>query len=421
MAAGRAIMRDLEIDNAIVHGKTYADERIYHAIFNRLRREDPVHWTEPEHVRPFWTVAKHADIIEIERQNDRFLNDPRLTIASIEDEERVKQFTGGSHHLVRSLVSMDNPDHAAYRGLAQDWFMPKSLAAFEPRINELAKEFVDKLAEFGGECDFARDIAIWYPLRVIMLIMGIPLEDEPRMLKLTQELFGARDPDNQRSDSPTAIMETVADFFRYFRALTADRQRHPRNDISSIIANAKIDGKPMREFEQVSYYVIIATAGHDTTSSSTAGGMLALIQNPDEFRKLKANPELVPAAVDEMIRWVTPVKHFFRTATIDYELRGRRIKPGDFLLMCYPSGNRDEEVFDDPFAFRVDRSPNRHLAFGYGAHLCLGQYLAKIEMRALYRELIARVAAVELAGAPAWTEANFVSGLKRLPIRYRMG
>jgi cytochrome P450 len=413
-------MQDAELDNAIVSGKTYADETTYHAIFSRLRREDPVHWTMPERVRPFWTISKHADIMEIERQNERFINDPRIAIASIEDEERVKKFTGGSHHLLRSLVSMDNPDHRAYRGLAQDWFMPKKLSGFEARINALATEFVDKLVALGGACDFAQDIAIWYPLRVIMLIMGIPLEDEARMLKLTQELFGGRDPDTRRSEVPGAIMEPVADFYKYFAGITADRRQNPKDDISSIIANAKIDGKLMGELEAMSYYIIVATAGHDTTSSSTAGGLLALMQNPAELAKLKANPELIGPAVDEMIRWVTPVKHFFRTATDDYELRGRKIKPGEALLMCYPSGNRDEDVFEDPFAFKVDRSPNRHLAFGYGAHLCLGQYLAKIEMRAFYKEFLARVAHVELAGTPAWTEAAFVNGLKRLPIRYRM-
>lgn len=419
-------MNDGSIDNAIVDPKTYADEGAYHALFARLRREDPVRWTAPDNVRPFWTVSRHADIMEIERQNDRFRNEPRLTLASIEDEERVKQFTGGSHLLLRTLVNMDNPDHRAFRAITQSWFMPRRLAQLDERLHQLARASVDRMEALGGECDFVRDIAVWYPLRVIMTILGIPAEDEPRMLKLTQEIFGARDPEMRRAmeQDPArkklAVIETVKDFFAYFAAVTADRRRNPRDDVASVIANAQIDGKPINDFEAMSYYVIIATAGHDTTSSSTAGGLLALIENPDQLDRLRRDPGLIPSAIDEMFRWVTPVKHFFRTATEDYELRGRKIRAGDSLMMCYPSGNRDEEVFEDPFAFRIDRQPNRHLAFGYGAHLCLGQHLAKAEMRVLYRELLSRLEHVELAGPPAWVEASFVSGLKRLPIRYRL-
>ncbi len=413
-------MNDLGVDNAIVSGKTYADESVYHPLFAKLRRADPVHWTAPEGVRPFWTVTRHADIMEIERQAQRFINDPRLVIQTIEAEERTKKFTGGRHILFRSLVNMDNPDHRAYRALSQEWFMPRKLATLEAQINTLAREFVDKMVALGGTCNFAGDIASWYSLRVIMLILGIPLEDEGRILKLTQELFGASDPDKQRSTSADAVIETVKEFSQYFAAVTADRRKQPRDDISSVIANAQIDGKPIGQLEAMSYYVIVATAGHDTTSSSTAGGLLALVQHPDQLAKLKADPGLMPSAVDEMIRWTTPVKHFFRTATEDYELRGRKIKAGDALMMCYPSANRDEDVFDEPFAFKVDRSPNRHLAFGYGPHLCLGQYLAKIEMRVFFKELLSRLEEIELAGTPTWVESSFVNGLKNLPIRYEV-
>ena len=170
----------------------------------------------------------------------------------------------------------------------------------------------------------------------------------------------------------------------------------------------------------MSYYVIIATAGHDTTSSSTAGGILALTENPEEFSKLKNNPDLMTSAVEETIRWVTPVKNFFRTATEDYHLKERKIKKDDSILLCYPSGNRDEDVFEDPFEFRVDRTPNRHLAFGYGAHLCLGKYLAKIEMEIFYEELFKKIDKIELNGDPEWVKASFVSGLKSLPIKYTL-
>ncbi len=409
----------LGIDQAIINPKVYADAAAHDALFTQLRRESPVHWTDPGYVRPFWAVTRHADIRDIERQNERFINDPRLVLTSIADEERVKKLTGGSHLLLRSLVNMDNPDHRTYRSLTQPWFMPPNLKKLEADLGVLAREFVDRMEAMDGECDFSSDIAIWYPLRVIMMILGVPREDEAFMLKLTQEIFGARDPDMRRGGE-AEVSATVQDFFRYFAAIIADRRKNPKDDVASVIANAQINGQPISEFEALSYYVIIATAGHDTTSSTTAGGLLALMQNPDELAKLRARPDLLRLAIEEMFRWVTPVKHFFRTATEDYELRGQKIKSGDSLMMCYASGNRDEEVFEDPFAFKIDRTPNPHVAFGYGVHLCLGQHLAKMEIRALYQELLSRLDHVELAGEPAWVEATFVSGLKRLPIRYRM-
>ncbi len=414
-------MTDKSIDNAIVDPKVYASVDGFHELFAKLRKEEPVRWTEPDGYRPFWTVSKHADIMEVERQNDKFLNDPRLTLQTIETEEQVREFTGGSDKLIRSLVDMDNPDHRNYRGLTQAWFMPPNLKAIASRVDALAEKYVDRLEQKGGECDFVSDVAVWYPLRVIMTVLGVPEEDEPIMLKLTQELFGATDPDMKRSEESTITVNTVTEFFNYFTAITEDRRANPKDDVASVIANATIDGKPIGHVEAMGYYIIVATAGHDTTSSTAAGGLLALMQNPDQFAKLKSDPDrYLPGAIDEMIRWTTPVKHFFRTAAEDYELRGQKIRKGDNLLMCYWSANRDEDVFDDPFTFDIERSPNKHLAFGYGAHLCLGQHLAKMEIKALYKELLARLDHIELAGDPAWVEASFVSGLKRLPVRYSM-
>lgn len=408
-----------KLSNDLVQPEAMADDERIHATFVTLRAESPVHWTEVEGWRPFWSVTKHADIIEIEKQNDRFINDPRLTIQSIETEKSVEEFTGGQK-LLRSLVDMDNPDHRKYRGLTQSWFMGPNIRKLEGAFADLAKRTIDKLTENGleGEIDFVNDIAVWYPLRGIMQILGVPAEDEALMLKLTQELFGATDPDMVRENA--ADFQTITEFFNYFNAMTADRRANPKDDVATVIANAEIDGQLIGELEAVSYYVIVATAGHDTTSSSTAGGLLALIENPDQLRKLKSDLSLLPNAIDEMIRWVTPVKHFFRTATEDYELRGQKIKAGDNLAMWYPSGNRDEDVFGDPFVFNIERNPNPHLAFGYGAHHCLGHLFAKMEMRALFTELLNRLEEIELAGPTERVKANFVSGLKTLQIRYRL-
>ena len=405
----------------IAYPETYADEKELHDIFTFMRKEDPVSWVEPDQFRPFWAITKHEDIIEIEKQNELFINDPRTTLMDIPTEDAIKEFTGGSHLLVRSLVHMDNPDHQLYRSLTQKWFAPPNLESLKKDIRNIAKEYVNKMVDHGNECDFAKDVAIFYPLRVIMSILGVPKEDEPRMLRLTQELFGGRDEDMIRDESETSSeSNTITDFFEYFTALTEDRRKNPTNDVSSVIANAQINNEQLGHLEAMSYYVIIATAGHDTTSSSTAGGILALIENPEQLSKLKNNPSLMTSAVEETIRWVTPVKNFFRTATQNYDLKDRKIKKDDSILLCYPSGNRDEEIFDDPFEFKVDRSPNRHLAFGHGAHLCLGKYLAKIEMEIFYEELFKKIENIELNGEPEWVKASFVSGLKSLPIKYTL-
>ncbi len=408
---------DTTIDNAITDHKIYGDPEAQHRLFAALRREDPVHWTEPEGYRPFWTVARHQDIIEVERQNDRFINAKRTKLLTIDFEAKVKEVMGGRPMLVRAINQMDNPDHRAYQKLTHAWFQPRQLRQLQEKIARLARESVDRLRSFGGECDYVNDVSVWYPLRIIMMILGLPDEDEERLLKITQAYFGGGDPEMQRGSD---LIKATLDYIEYFKEVVADRRRHPRDDVASIIANSEIDGQPIGDFEAYSYYIALASAGHDTTSSTVAGGLLALIENPDELGKLRANPDIIPAAVEEMVRWVSPVKHFFRTAVEDYELRGQKIRAGDHLLMCYPSANRDEEVFDRPFAFLADRSPNRHLGYGYGIHACIGQHLARAEMIALFRELLARVEHIALAGRPSWTETSFLGGLKRLPIRYRM-
>jgi cytochrome P450 len=416
---------------AITHPRTYANQALLDETFATLRRDHPLSVAETELFDPFWAVVKHADILEISKNNALFHNgDRQTTLTTREADEKVRKQTGGSPHLVRTLVQMDEPDHMKYRALTQAWFMPANLKKREDRIRTIARSFVDRMADLGGECDFVKDVALYFPLRVVMEILGVPESDEGRMLKLTQELFGAQDAETNRSgtglDEMTAdkalaeIQAVLMDFFMYFNAITLDRRANPTDDVATVIARGRIDGEEIGGFEAMSYYVIVATAGHDTTSSSTGGGMWGLCQFPDQFAKLKADPGLIPGLVDESIRWTTPVKHFMRSATADTELRGRKIRKGDWLMLCYPSGNRDEEVFDNPYAFDITRSPNRHLAFGYGAHLCLGQHLAKMEMRILWEELLGRLRSVEFAGDVKLTEANFVGGPKTLPIRYTM-
>ena len=420
-------------DDALINPEVVANEAEMHALFTALRRDDPVHWTTPAGFRPFWSITRHADITAISKANSRFINRERTYLTPIAAEETTKAMTGDSH-LFRTLVDLDDPEHMKLRKLTHEWFLPANLRIMETGIRTIARAHVDRMASLGPSCDFVGEVALWYPLRVIMQLLGIPEADEPKMLKMTQEIFGAGDPDVvARSQLLTTdnglvlgggaqvdLIALVQEYFRYFGAVTADRRANPRDDVATIIANGRIDGEPITELQAISYYAIIATAGHDTTSSTAAGGLLQLIRNPAELAKLKADPSLIPSAVEEMIRWVTPVKHFMRTATEDCVVGGKTIRKGDGLALFYWSGNRDEAVFEDPFSFKVDRKPNPQIAFGHGVHLCLGLHLARMELRILFEELLPRIEHIELAGEPKNSLANFVSGLKTLPIHYRM-
>lgn len=410
-------MDDIEqAGHVFVDPAAYADEPRFEAATALLRREAPVHFVQGEGFNPFWAITKHADVLDIEAKNHLFLNNPRPVLGTAADDARRAE----QGDMLRTLIHVDDPEHRQLRGVTAEWFLPKNLVKLEGQLAALAKRYVDRMVELGGECDFAKDITMQMPLNVILAIMGLPETDYPRMLKLTQELFGAADEDLRRGDSAEDLIAVVQDFFVYFTQLTEDRRAHPTDDLVSVVANATIDGEPLTMMQTISYYVIAATAGHDTTASAMAGGLHALIEHPDQLARLQADPSLVATAADEMIRWVTPVKHFMRTATADHQVRGRTIRAGESVLLSYPSANRDEDVFDDPFRFDIGRSPNKHLSFGFGVHYCLGAMLARMELKALYTELVPRLRSVELAGDPKLMKTIFVGGLKSLPIRYEV-
>ena len=399
---------------AMVRPSTYANPTLLETLMAEFRASDPLPFIQSDSHKPFYIATKHADIIEIARQPDIFKN----TQQSVLQTKEIEAAQAEQGNPLRTLIHMDDPDHSKFRALTKAWFMPENLKRVEASVRSIADETVDRMLESGPELDFVTEVAVWYPLRVIMSILGVPAADEALMLKLTQELFGADDPDMKREQAPDEDrMQTLIDFFNYFNALTASRRANPTDDVASVIANAQIDGAPIGELEAMSYYVIIATAGHDTTSSSTAGGMLALLEHPEELRKVINNSALMPLMVDEAIRWTSPVKHFMRYPERAYELRGKTIEAGSPVMLLYPSGNRDEEVFDRPQSFLADRRPNRHLAFGHGAHHCLGNLLAKMEIRFLYEAMFNRMKTFELIGEPRWVESTFVSGLKTLPVR----
>jgi cytochrome P450 len=369
--------------------------------------------------RPFWAIAKHADVMDIEPDNNLWISAarPLLQTAEADDFAQARLAAGMG---LRTLIHVDDPQHRVVRAIGADWFRPMAMRALKVRVDELAKIYVDKMMEAGTECDFVQEVAVNYPLYVIMSLLGLPESDFPRMLRLTQELFGGDDIEFRRGTTIEEQLQVLLDFFAYFSALTAARRKHPTDDLASAIANARVDGEPLSDVDTASYYVITATAGHDTTSATIAGGLQALIENPDQRERLTDNLQLMPLATDEMIRWVTPVKEFMRTATEDTTVRGVRIAEGEAVYLSYVSANRDEEVFDDPFRFHVGRDPNKHLAFGYGVHFCLGAALARMEVSSFFTELLPRLESIELNGKPELIATTFVGGLKHLPIRYSL-
>ena len=397
----------------IVRPELYASEERLHALLGHMRQHEPVAWIETETHRPFFAVTRHADILEVARRSDVFANAPRPILSSREQE--LESRSRQAH--VRTLIAVDGAEHKDLRALTKDWFMPQSLNRFEARIREIAIDSVETALERGPEIDFVADVAIHYPLRVIMEILGVPSDQEEMMLKITQVVFGASDPDIALNLTSEQRMGIFMQFVSYCEQVTAARREAPRDDLASVIANAELEGSPLTSVDLMGYFLIVATAGHDTTSSSTAGALHALLENPGQMALVRENPDALPGLVEESIRWVTPVKHFMRTATSDCEVGGRLIPQGEAVMLLYPSGNRDDAAFDNPFQFDATRRPNRHLSFGHGAHHCLGNLLAKMEMRIFYEEFFKRVGRVELIGEPKLIQSVFVSGLKALPVR----
>lgn len=408
---------DLPIE-AIVDPRTFTDPAALHGLLAKIRTSDPLPFIAAPNYAPFWLVSRHSDLMAIERDAKQFINEPRQALLPLSYEAKMREAAGGkdTKDFMRNLILMDGTEHRAYREITQSYFTPKGLEPLLKDIQALASEFIGRMDAAGGEIDFA-DVAMAFPLRVVMSMLGVPTEDEPMMLRLTQATLSSQDPEFQSEGGARAAM---IEMYTYFQNIIERRRREPDGSLASVIANARIDGELLPDRDVFGYFNIIATAGHDTTSYALTGGTLALLQNPEQLAKLRADPGLMPIAVEEILRWTTPVKHFCRTAVEDCDIAGKQVKAGDLLLMSYPSASFDEAIYEDPFAFRLDRRPNRHLAFGTGPHVCLGQYLARFELSSFFRELLDRVEHIELAGEPRFVEGSFVGGVKHLPVAYRM-
>lgn len=398
----------------------FTDMEQWHATARELREESPVMRVEADGWPSFWAVTRHADVFEVSRRSDVFWNTEKSAPGP---DLQYDLLVASGIQLPRTLVHLHGDIHQKYRQVTNDWFKPAAVRHLQPAIEQIADEYADRLVELGGECDLAADLAVPFTLRVIMTIFGVPPEDEPFMLELTQGMFGAADPEylGDFSDPLALISSTINRFEAYFDQLTADRRANPTGDLASVLANGTVDGEPLGELELLWYYIIVATAGHDTTSYAFSGGMEQLLRHQDQLRLVQEDPSLAANAAEEMIRWTSPVRSFFRWAQQDYELGGVTIEEGDVVLTSYPSANRDAAVFNDPDRFDVTRpDADKTLSFGLGMHYCLGAQVARREVRTLLAKVLERVDTIELAGTPEWASAHFVSGVKHLPVSYTL-
>ena len=413
-----------EIDGFdLIAPKAYGEHGTPHEQFRELRALDRLQRFAPDGFEPFHAVVRHDQIREISSQPERFINSRGITLDSatqreILETDLVKQF--------RPILVMDPPDHVDYRKVAAQWFTPRAIERIAPIAETSARYLVDRLVERAsdgeGECEFCFEVAAAHPLRVLCTILGIPREREGDLLRLTNELFASDDPDLQRAgdDRKQAAMAMAMEFIQLFNSIIEDRRANPGGDLASVLANGRVRGEPMGIMETLGYFLITFTAGHDTTKNALASGVCALAAHPGEFKKLQQHPELVPKAVEEILRWTTPVNYMKRVVAEDLEYRGQKLREGENLVLFYSSANRDEAVFDEPYTFRIDRDPNPHLGFGIGEHFCLGAHLARQSQRALLLELSRRFESLELASQPEQIGSSFVVGLKKLALRYRV-
>jgi cholest-4-en-3-one 26-monooxygenase len=379
-----------------------------HEAFRTLRSEAPVYFHPEPGGKGFWAVTKYADVVTCSR-------DPG-TYSSWKGGTNIPDYPRENLDVIRMLmVNMDPPQHNKFRRLTSTGFTPRMIARMEEYIRRAAAKIVDDVAPLGA-CDFVTKVAAELPLVVIADIMGIPQEDRHKVFDWSNRLIGFDDPEFQNTLEDAT--KAAAEMWMYANSLAAGRKGKEDKDLVTVLINAKIDGEQLTEMEFDAFFLMLAVAGNETTRNLISGGMLALMENPAQRQRLLADPALIPTAVEEMLRWVTPVIHFRRTATKDTVLRGQEIKEGDKVVLYYPSANRDEEVFPDPYVFDVGRTPNEHLAFGIGQHSCIGLNLARLEIRAMFEEILRRMPDIELDGKVRRLRSNFINGFKEIPVRF---
>jgi cholest-4-en-3-one 26-monooxygenase len=381
-----------------------------HEAFALLRREAPVYWHPDRTGSGFWVVSRYRDVMAVSLDSRTFSSARGGTI--------LREFEGEELESNRAIMlNMDAPRHTRFRRLVNMGFSPRMVSRLVPQVREMASRIIDAVAARDG-CDFVTDIAAELPLQVIAEMIGVPLEDRHLVFKWSNQMIGFDDPEYQPSSDVSKV--AAMEMFMYANQLALDRKDRPRDDLVSVLMAAEVDGEKLTEVEFDAFFLLLAVAGNETTRNLISGGMLALVEHPEERARLLRDPALLPTAVEEMLRWVSPVMYFRRTATRDTELGGQRICEGDKLTIWYGSANRDEDVFPEPQRFDVGRIPNEHLAFGIGHHFCLGANLARLEIQILFEELLRRLPDLELAGPVERLRSNFINGIKHMPVRWRV-
>ncbi len=382
-----------------------------HPQFRWLREEAPVYWDETAD-GGLWGVARYDDIMEVSRRPEIFCSS--------------KSSRPERDSWIPSMINLDDPQHKRRRNLVNRGFTPRRVEAHEPMLRKLTRELLDAVSA-RGECEFVGEVAQWIPMAVIGDMLGVPREDHATLLRWSDELLGGGELAEIESDEERRARQAAVgiEYWTYARAIIEDRKKRPREDLMSILVNAELDGDRLSEEEILQESLLILIGGDETTRHVMTGGLLALIENPGQKRKLAADPKRhMLSAVEEMLRWVSPIQNMNRTATRDTELRGQKIREGERLLLLYPSGNRDESEFREPDRFDVTREPNRHVAFGgFGTHHCLGATLARLELKVLFEELLARFPDIDLATDDPLPirPSNFIVGLERMPVRFTPG
>ena len=396
----------------LVDPDRYARRGYPHDVWTKLRAETPVAWMEAPGFEPFWAITKHADVQSVASQPRRFSSAQGITLAR-----------AGAKPMPPSevLVVLDPPKHGPIRRVATGRFTPRAMRALQDEIERIALEILDDAVAPGtsGVVDFVERIAAPFPLAVIAWTLGVPLADVGLLFQWTNEVIGKNDPEYQRpGESPgQTIKRARGELHAYFDRVIDDHRRDPRDDLVSELLRAEVGGVPLTAEQLVTYCELIVEAGNETTRNAISGALLAFCEHPVAWQQLQDQPDGLRDAVEEILRWVSPISHFTRTATEDCEVRGVKIRAGDRVAIYFASANRDEEVFDDPFAFRVDRRPNPHLTFGFGEHFCMGAHLARIELETIFRHLLARLESFELAGSIERLSSAVNGSIKHLPLR----
>ncbi len=404
----------MNIDHALTDSGFFVDNDP-HPHWRQLRREDPIHWTRGI-VSPFWSVTRYDDIIAVFSEPNLFSSMRGLIVPSSPEMEALTPEMQGAGQM---MIMTDPPLHNAMRRAFNRLFLPRPIGKYESPGHELVAEILDGVLE-RGECDFVVEVAARLPMAFICEIMGIPRKDWADMFKWGNMSVGQEDPEYQvESGSPMETrQEGAANLGRYCAKLALERRGGTGEDLLSVLGNATVNGQPLTELQLIHNGFLYIVGGLETTRNAISGGLLALIENPEQRKRLVNNPALMPTAVEECLRWTSPLTHIARVATSDSELAGTKIREGDRVALWIPSANRDEKVFDDPYRFDIGRTPNEHIAFGKGEHFCAGAHLARLELRLMLTDILQRIEQIELAGKVERLKSNLIAGIKHMPVRF---